>query len=788
MKYLIVILILLFSIPALPQDRMEQLIKNPEGTEFWLCFMRNYKDTQSRNQKNNLQLELFITANEDAEVFIEVTSIGYRQRLKVRGGTVQNVKVDPLAQIVSSEVIETDRAVHIKSDKPITVYGLNRRKQTTDTYLGLPKHVLGTEYRAMAYSISEGLISEFAVVATEDDTRVQIIPTVETKKGVMQGDTINITLNQGDVYQVAAKPKPISRDKSDLTGSYIKANKKISVFSGHQCAYVPDKEIACNHLVEQMPPIPSWGKHFYLGMLKPRTNYNFRALANEEGTKLFVDGTFIKTLNSGEFYEDVKKHPIQVAANKPILVTQYSQGFNNGDSIGDPMMILVSPTQQFLKKYRFATPVSGFWEHMVNIVVPTEAISGIVLNGNQVEPDLFEQLGLSRYSIAYIKVDFGTHVIQGTEPFGLYSYGFGYNHDVYDAYGTLGGQSFVDYKPELDTLPPIAEVRRKENSLAGKVIIYDDRINDRGLKRVNIINENLDAIVPQFSAAAPSLSFDAYPMDDNYGRILLEAEDLGGNISIYTICYKYDENLGKMAYNISKGENDDCRPDPGLWAGAHLKLSYINHAASFSSTGGLHAPGIFSNATGLGGYFGFAATRFFENEWALSAKLELENLGGILSAPDSIVSSIRDPDTGGLIPFQETRHLDNEAVFLNFALSGEYHASNFFYVFLGMNFGINLSNSISVLKEIVTPPDYAYANGSSETEDEDAPGELSSFNSIVPGLLGGIGFNYKFMPRFKIFFEAAYNSYLSDIIGDDDWSVSKVSLSAGVKYRFNILD
>lgn len=61
---------------------------------------------------------------------------------------------------------------------------------------------------------------------------------------------VNVALNCGDVYQI------IAIDEGDLTGTSIESNKPIAVYSGHNCAYVPDaKNRACNMLAEQIPPM-----------------------------------------------------------------------------------------------------------------------------------------------------------------------------------------------------------------------------------------------------------------------------------------------------------------------------------------------------------------------------------------------------------------------------------------------------------------------------------------------------------------------------------------------------
>lgn len=263
----IVIFSSLLSVTAQTTDSLKKTIpvsvvkKNSEGTEFWLCFTRNYMNERRDgigNSNQLINLELFITANTTSKVTVEIDGIGYKKQVKVEGGTVTNLAVDPSAQVMGEEVIQR-LGVHIISDNPISVYGLSRRWQTTDTYLGLPVSVLGTEYRAICYSFSEGMMSQFSVVATEDSTKVTIIPTVKTRKHPAD-KPYTVNLKRGDVFPVGAEVE--GGGTGDLTGTLIRSNKKIAVFSGHQCAYVPRGLIGCNHLVEQLPPINAWGKHY----------------------------------------------------------------------------------------------------------------------------------------------------------------------------------------------------------------------------------------------------------------------------------------------------------------------------------------------------------------------------------------------------------------------------------------------------------------------------------------------------------------------------------------------
>lgn len=759
------------------------LLKNPEGREFWICFLKNFKDDDRKLSKSNeLQLEFFITSDKDANVVIEIQSINYRNSLFVPAGTIKNVKIDTRAQVLSFDNIEQGKGIHIKSDNPITVYGLNRRYQTTDTYLGLPVEVLGTEYRVISYYVTDDLLSIAAIVATEDNTTVEITPSVQTYSGQKAGETFRVTLNRGDVYQVAGTRAA----KSDLTGTLIRANKKIAVFGGHQCSYVPSvvpEIIACNHLAEQLPPVSSWGKHFYIGKFKFRTKYTYRVLAHFPETKVFENTNLLAVLKSGQYFERTTDQDVQITADKPVLVAQYSQGFKNGDSIGDPMMLLISPTQQFLRKYRFATPVSGDWEHIINIVVPTEAAKTIQLNGKPIDTTEFAPFGLSRYSIAYISVPYGSHILEGALPFGMYSYGFGKGMDAFDAYGTMGGQSFLEYEFTRDINPPTVEARYVSDRFM--LLIRDDRPDDTGIKDLKILaNNNIDLNEPNIVEATPQLNLEINPkIASEEGRLSFRVRDVALNEAIYTLCYVYDYYEGVFKFILNKGIEENCAIDYGINFGLFLKPSLVINKVDFINTGNIKTKGSFKNNNAKTLSFGLFASKSINPKWQISTYITYENYAGKISSPDSSFAYVRDINTGELKLFREQTNLELTGSFLQVVFSANYNLNEFIYTRAGLSFDLNLSKEIDYTREILEPIDFVYSNSKREIKPVDAPNELKSLQSVVLGLDFAIGFNYRLYRRIYSFAEINYNNHLMDLIDDGKWKYNKFSLIFGVKYK-----
>ncbi|MBI5326250.1 MAG: IgGFc-binding protein [Ignavibacteriae bacterium] len=788
MKYLLLCIIILLIAESnevlsqkdsvSPKERRQILnVKNSEGTEFWLCFMQNFEESDKTSNSNILLLELFITGSYDTKVRIEIDGLNFIKDTFLVGGTVNNIKINPKAMSTLKEQAER-LAIHITSELPISVYGLNRRFQTTDTYLGLPVSVLGTEYRAMCYNVANKLMSEFEIIATEDSTEVMIVPTSNTYKA-LKGEQSKIYLKKGDVYQVFARYEPLGR--CDLTGTYIKSNKKIAVFSGHQCAYVPQHIIACNHLAEQLPSVPSWGKHFYIGKLESRSKYSYRVLANEPRTKIFEDSKLVKTLNGGEFYEGTSSKEIQITADKPVLVAQYSQGFMNGDSIGDPMMLFISPTQQFLNQYRFATPVNGAWKHYVNVVVPTKAIGTMQLDGVKIDSTKFHSLGLSRYSIAYIQVPFGSHTIEGELPFGMSSYGFGFGNDAYDAYGTMGGQSFWEYEPARDTLVPKCE--ENKNNPSGSVIFRDDREDDTGLKRVKLIQANgADVNIPAFEEGLLQLPVDIKLKNSGtFGRALFQVEDVAFNSTLYTVCARYDSKLGRNVLDISEGENQDCVPDPGWQIGIFGKYSASFHSADFSNSGDLTSEGKFGEAFGFGGIGGFLLERQVRADLVASIRLSLEHYSGDPTAPGKVISTF-DSVTGSTKPYQKERELKVDGLFMHITPAVEWFFSPHIYLLGGLNFAFNLSDAIIVKDRILLPDDFVFVENGKKEIVRESPKNLNSLKSLRLGMLCGFGVTYPIDYKFSLFGELFYTLHFGSLIDDGNWGFQQLSLQAGIKY------
>lgn len=752
-----------------------------EGKEFWVVFQKNFRDytenqsTRALEPAEPLFLELFITSSKAVRGYVEIEGIGFRRDFSLPAGEVISIKIDSAAQLTSSEEIEK-LGVHIVADQAVAVYGLSHRHQTTDTYLAYPIDVLGTTYRAIGYKwLAKDLMSQMAVIATEDDTHVKITPSTRTLGGRPANQPFTVTLNKGEAYQVI--PYFDVNKASDLTGSLIESDKPVAVFSGHNCAYVPDVAYkACNILVEQIPPVQSWGRQFYVGTLAGRSASVIRVMAAEDGTEVFENNSMVAQLDAGEFYENPNlNRNTMLTANHPILVAQFSKGFTvpdpttgRADSVGDPMMIMVAPTEQFLSSYRFATPVKGSWQHYINIVAPTESLGSLRLNGEAINPARFQKFGISRYSVAQLLIPYGTYSITGNKPFGLYSYGFGYADKIYDAYGNGGGQSMIQIVKAPDIVPPSLEATPDMTIRAINGIIRDDRLNDLGIEEVRVVEfDNLTIDIPEFERGAPQATARIRTITEGqnaYAR--LELVDRAGNTATKMLCVQYDEFGDTLMVTVSEGD-EPCAFAPPIYIGGYFRYSVIDNNVTIPAASELiDNPVLLKGAHGQPAYgVGAYASLPYDAKWHLTGRIGLDFWSGDAYGywPDSAA-----PRADDGTPVVEEFQLHRNTTYLTLSPGVRYFPLNMrSYVFGTLNIGLPLGINDRYTRTILSPSEYVYENGRNRQVEYEGDGPTGFSIVMVPEI--GIGADLPIDKSFTIFGELGAGFTLNSISPERGW-------------------
>lgn len=413
-------------------------LPDSKGTDFWLMFTGNYSSPTAT---------LFITGDAATTGTVEIPGLSFSAPYSVTPGTVTSV-VLPSSVAVSATDTVGNKGVHVTAADEVTVYGLNQVRATTDAFLGLPTDILGTEYINQGYqnvNVVNG--TQFGIVASEDGTSVTITPTVNAGARSV-GVPYTISMNQGQTYQLRSTLSA----PADLSGSTIESNKPIAVFGGHRCANIPQGFIACDYIVEQLPPTGTWGQSFVTMPLATRTGGDtFRVLAAQDVTTVSIDGSVIATLDRGGIYETILTNPATITADQPVLVTQYSNSSTFDGVTSDPFEVVIPPFEQFLASYTITTPATGFITNFVNVVAPNAAAGTIMLDGVVIPAANFTPIGSSGFSGTQEPITLGNHTLSGPIPFGITIYGFA----SYDSYGYPGGLALAEVAKLTDlTLSP----------------------------------------------------------------------------------------------------------------------------------------------------------------------------------------------------------------------------------------------------------------------------------------------------------------------------------------------
>lgn len=231
----------------------------------------------------------------------------------------------------------------------------------------------------------------------------------------------------------------------DLSGTLVESDEPVAVMGFVQCVNMPDSSVsACDHVVQQLPSVDNWGTTFAVPDLQPRARYTLRVAAARAGTEVRIDGALAATLAAGEVHTSAQTGDVLVTTSRPTLVAQYAHGINDpadaGSGTGDPFMMLIPSTEQFLNAYTVATAGANFTSHYVNLVTSTAGTSGITRGGVAVPAGSFTEIGGAGSGIwaATVAIGNGTHRFEGVEPFGVFTYGW----TSADSYGYPGGTAF----------------------------------------------------------------------------------------------------------------------------------------------------------------------------------------------------------------------------------------------------------------------------------------------------------------------------------------------------------
>ena len=355
------------------------------------------------------------------------------------------------------------KAFRVTSDLPVVAYQFNPYAGltpdesdicTNDGSLLIATSGLDMYYYTLAYEPTNGQ-SSVNIIATEDGTTVHVTPSAAVSAGtsvpaIPAGGTETFAMDAADVVQL--------NSGQDLSGTYIEADKKVAVFGGNTCAFVPASVMYCDHMEHQMFPLTTWGQEFVAARTVIRSTYTependyWRVIASEDGTYIETDpsvpGLDGQTMSAGQVIEVGVNYSYVVSASAPIMIGQFLTGHNATDvpwegAGGDPAFALLPPYEQFMTNYVFLAPEKYISDYVV-ITHPTGLTVDLDDTPVTSNPDCITEAFNADWEIARCLIPDFTHTIDSAEGVGISVWGYGGRV----SYGYTGGLN-------LETINPI---------------------------------------------------------------------------------------------------------------------------------------------------------------------------------------------------------------------------------------------------------------------------------------------------------------------------------------------
>jgi adhesin/invasin len=444
------------------------------GRDLWFSMAENYE-----LQQGGKYYELYVTSPAKTEVRVAIGK-ATEQKFPIAAREVLTFRIPLAWEMTSSGEVE-DKAIHVWSeDADLTAYLLSRNPATSDGMYIIPSIGWGTEYvvssfHSYAYLPGYELPSEFVLVANQDNTVIEITPSTDLRQGQTtaiaypRGKKFSVTLQRGQAVQYQNSAANGQMEGYDVTGTILTGNKPFGVVAGNMCANIPAENPYCDHICDMLPPTRTWALTYYTAPLINRKGGDaFRVTAKEDNTIIYRqsagsnDPQVFCILNK---YEDYIRHDITEASkffsDKPFMLMQYCNstdfpdpGSNNG--IGDPMMTIVNPVEQFSPTVIFQTPSisSGTaFTNYVNIIVHRDAVGTTKFDGKPLTSEANALPSVDGLYQVWRKnnVSKGTHVVESDSGVGVYVYGYG-SYDSYGWAGSFGTNTFGS----PDTIAPLA--------------------------------------------------------------------------------------------------------------------------------------------------------------------------------------------------------------------------------------------------------------------------------------------------------------------------------------------
>ncbi len=237
--------------------------------------------------------------------------------------------------------------------------------------------------------------------------------------------------------------------KFDLSGTLISSDKPIGVEGASVCPNIPTSDPSCDHILEMLQPIRSWGKQYLTAPFAGRKfgGDGFLIAGSKENQIINRNGAMAQVLNKQ--FDIAYLYDISEVSNwtsdAPFMLVQYVLGSTHAApstsnrNAGDPAMLVINSAEQFTNQLLFSIPSQisssgqANYTNYLTVISPRAHHDSLLLDGKHVG-SWSNVLSSKKYNIdstwEVIQATFksnlgeGAHVLTSDSVIGAYIYGF----------------------------------------------------------------------------------------------------------------------------------------------------------------------------------------------------------------------------------------------------------------------------------------------------------------------------------------------------------------------------
>jgi gliding motility-associated-like protein len=311
-------------------------------------------------------------------------------------------------------------SIHIQSDVPIVAYAHTFGSLSSGATMLMPLETYGYSYVSINSKqvYANNCFSWAYVVASHDNTVVEITPSVLTRLGKPAGVPFTVNLNKGQIYQIIGANPTSSATALEVSGTKFRsiANAMgdcypVAVFSGSSRTTNP---ISCgsgggDNDNQQCFPTQAWGKRYLTAPTSRSSAANqfqtnsYKVLVKDPSTVVKRNGTVLTGIQQNSFYFFESGTADLIEADKPVMVAQFMTGgtcMGGAGNVGDPEMIYISPLEQGIKRIGFYRNTrEAILINYLTLIIPNNGVPSLRIDGSASFDHSYAHPQLSGYTV-----------------------------------------------------------------------------------------------------------------------------------------------------------------------------------------------------------------------------------------------------------------------------------------------------------------------------------------------------------------------------------------------------